>query len=169
MPLSRLQRAQRPLRRAGVRCDNIVLVPASLLPCKRQWQAVANGLPPGSVLVCLTRTNHRQRKVLERVSAHMRQNGHRVMTLSAERIATRTVRLPAYVNGRNPDGSSGQGSRPRRPPCKRCLTPSRTVGRCTSRSAFNKLPTKLQADEHALMSRVTCRATSGDVCYHAAG
>ena len=57
---------------------------------KKEWQAVANGLPHGSVLLCSTRTNHRQCKIQERVSAHIRATGHRVMTLSAERIAARS-------------------------------------------------------------------------------
>jgi hypothetical protein len=63
----------------------VALVPASLLPFKREWQAVANGLPKGSVLQCST-TSARQKKILEQVSAHLKRKGHRVRTLPAERF-----------------------------------------------------------------------------------
>ena len=65
------------------------LVPASLLPYKKEWQAVANGMPNGSVLLCST-TNPKHKKILEQVSVHLKRKGHRVMTLSAERIAARS-------------------------------------------------------------------------------
>jgi hypothetical protein len=61
----------------------VALVPASLLPFKREWQSVANGLPKGSVLLCPT-TNPRQQKILEQVSTHLKSKGHRVRTLPAE-------------------------------------------------------------------------------------
>ena len=83
MQQHRLGRPPRPLRRPGVRHDNIALVPASLLPFKRQWQRVANTMPSGSVLLCST-MNTRQQKILERVSTHMKNKGHLVRTLPAE-------------------------------------------------------------------------------------
>jgi hypothetical protein len=67
----------------------VALVPASLLPFKREWQAVANGLPTGSVLLCPA-TNPRQRKIIEHVSTHLKSKGHRVRTLPAEQIAARS-------------------------------------------------------------------------------
>jgi hypothetical protein len=82
----RIKRPPRALRRPGVRLDNVALVPASLLPYKKEWQAVANGLPSGSVLLCST-GSRRQQTIPEQVSAHLKSKGHRVMTLSAERIA----------------------------------------------------------------------------------
>jgi hypothetical protein len=46
-----------------------------------------------------------------------------------------------WTRGPCPGGTGVPGrARPRRPLCKRCLRPSRAGGRCTSRSAFNKLP-----------------------------
>ena len=65
------------------------LVPASLLPYKKEWQAVANGLPTGSVLVYST-TNPKHKKILAQVSAHLKRKGHRVRTLPAERIPARS-------------------------------------------------------------------------------
>jgi hypothetical protein len=70
-----------------VALDNVAVVPASLLPFKRQWQAVANGLPKGSVLLCST-GNRRQRRILEQVSTHMKHKGHKVQTLAAEDFTT---------------------------------------------------------------------------------
>jgi hypothetical protein len=81
MPQYRIKRAPRALRRPGILLDNVALVPASLLRYKKEWQAVANGLPHGSVLVCST-TNPRQQKILEQVSTHLKSKGHRVTTLS---------------------------------------------------------------------------------------
>jgi hypothetical protein len=79
----------------------VALVPASLLPSKKEWQAVANGMPNGGVLLCST-TNPRHKKILEQVSTHLRRKGHRVQTVPAERMV-------GPRHGRNPDGSSGQG------------------------------------------------------------
>src|SRR5919199_827127 len=50
---------------------------------KKEWQAVANELPTGSVLLCSTRTNPRQRRILAQVSTHLQRKGRRVLTLSA--------------------------------------------------------------------------------------
>ena len=97
----RIKRAPRALRRPGVRLDNVALVPASLLPYKKEWQAVANGLPPGSVLLCST-SSRRQQQVLEKVSIHLKRKGRRVQTLPAERMV-------GLTHSRNPAGSSGQG------------------------------------------------------------
>jgi hypothetical protein len=97
----RIKRVPRALRRPGVRLDNVALVPASLLPYKKEWQAVANGLPHGSVLLCST-TSTRQQQVLERVSDHLKRKGHQVQTLPVERMV-------GSAHRRNPAGSSGQG------------------------------------------------------------
>jgi hypothetical protein len=70
------------LRRATL--DNIVLVPASALPFKAQYQKIANSLPKGSVLLCHSEENIGQQKLLERVSSLFQQRGHRVTMLSTE-------------------------------------------------------------------------------------
>jgi hypothetical protein len=77
-----------PHSRPGVQLDKLALVPASLLPFKRQWQAVANGMPTGSVLLCPT-TNPRQQKILKQVSTHMKNKGRHVRTLPAEAFTGR--------------------------------------------------------------------------------
>jgi hypothetical protein len=81
----RIKRPPRALRRPGVALDNVALVPASLLPFKKAWQAVANGMPHGSVLLCST-TSAKQKKILKQVSTHLQRKGHRVQTLPAERF-----------------------------------------------------------------------------------
>ena len=47
------RRGPRALQRPQVRLDNMALVPAHLLPRKADYQAVANRLPPGDILLVL--------------------------------------------------------------------------------------------------------------------
>jgi hypothetical protein len=71
------------LRGAGVQLDNLALVPANLLPFKGRYQAIANALPRGQVLIILPSTPGPQRKALEKVTTLLEENGHPVTTLSA--------------------------------------------------------------------------------------
>jgi len=82
----RLSNSPKALRRAGVRLDNVALVPANLLPYKREWQAIANGLPHGSVLVCLPTSPGTPRRQLTQVADELRAKGHPVTTVPAERF-----------------------------------------------------------------------------------
>jgi hypothetical protein len=86
MQRSRSSKPPRVLRRPGVLLDNVALVPASLLPFKKEWQPVANRLPSGSVLLC-SMTSARQKKILEQVSAHLKRKRRCVTTLPAQRFA----------------------------------------------------------------------------------
>jgi hypothetical protein len=45
-----------PRRLQQATLDNLVLVPASLLPYKAVWQQLANDQPPGTTLVVLPKT-----------------------------------------------------------------------------------------------------------------
>src|SRR5947209_4304738 len=47
--------------------DNLAIVPASLLPDKSEWQALANALPAGSTLIVLPIKPGAARAALERV------------------------------------------------------------------------------------------------------
>lgn len=76
----------RSLRDRNIRLDNIALVPASLLPCKEQWQAIANTLPKDELLIIVPSTDRPPRKTLETVTALLKAKGHRVTTLPAERF-----------------------------------------------------------------------------------
>lgn len=69
-------RPPRALRKAKL--DNIAIVPASLLPEKARYQAIANGLPQGDVLVILPHAAQLERTVLERTAQLFEAKGHRV-------------------------------------------------------------------------------------------
>jgi hypothetical protein len=75
-------RAPRPLRRPGVSLDNIAIVPASLLPQKATYQAIANRLPKGEVLVVLPQGQGIGRRAIELTVQQFRARGRRVTTLT---------------------------------------------------------------------------------------
>jgi hypothetical protein len=81
----RFTRPPRRLRQAKL--DNVALVPASLLPFKSEWQALANQLPAGAVLVVLPAEGGSPRRILETVTTPLEAKGHRVTTLSAEKYS----------------------------------------------------------------------------------
>jgi hypothetical protein len=70
--------------------DNIVIVPASMLPFKKTLQELINNLPQGAVFLCHTEENTRQRKLLERVEETFRRHGHAVMNLSMGEVYKNT-------------------------------------------------------------------------------
>ena len=74
----------RALRCRGVQLDNLALVPASLLPFKAKWQAIANSLPEGDVLIILPASGTPSRKTLEKATSLLQSKGHRVTALPAE-------------------------------------------------------------------------------------
>lgn len=69
----------RALRRAKL--DNLAIVPASLLPFKAKWQALANSLPVGSAVIVLPSKPGAARATLERVSSQLTARGASVMTI----------------------------------------------------------------------------------------
>ena len=85
--MSRWSRPPRALRRPGVVLDNIALVPASLLPHKARYQALANRLPHGDVLIVLPDRDSPERAVLQSAAARFEAKGHRVTLVPAARIA----------------------------------------------------------------------------------
>ncbi len=68
-------RGPRALRRSQVQLDNITLVPAHLLPRKAEYQAIANELPTGDILVVLPPPDSRERPTMERVAQLFRAKG----------------------------------------------------------------------------------------------
>jgi hypothetical protein len=80
------RRGPHALRRPQVHLDNIALVPAHLLPRKAEYQAVANALPCGDILVVLPSADSRERPTMERVAALFRAKGRRVTVLTEERL-----------------------------------------------------------------------------------
>jgi hypothetical protein len=88
----RLYRILDPVRRFGCppkafrtsRQENLTLVPASLLPFKDQWLALANALPAGDMLVVLPSIRQSSRQTCERVVALLRSEGRRVITFPSD-------------------------------------------------------------------------------------
>jgi predicted DNA-binding WGR domain protein len=74
--------------RGGVRVENLALVPASLLPHKPTYQALANRLPQGAVLVVLPTEEGAERQLLETAAARFRAKGHPVATITADEVLT---------------------------------------------------------------------------------
>ncbi len=77
----------RALRHPQVQLDNIALVPASLLPRKAEYQAIANGLPRGEVLLVLPPAGSPERSTMQRVAQLFRAKGRHVTVLTEERLA----------------------------------------------------------------------------------
>jgi hypothetical protein len=80
----RFSRPPKELRKA--RLDNLVLVPASLLPFKEHYQQLANEQPQGTTLVVLPEETNPQRLALETVVTTLQAKGQRVATLAATQI-----------------------------------------------------------------------------------
>ena len=78
----------------NAKLDNIMLVPASALPFKAEYQKIANSLPKGSVLICHSVRNTVQQKLLERIGALFQQRGHKVKLLSTERMMPEMLFTP---------------------------------------------------------------------------
>lgn len=81
-------RPPHPLRRAGVKVDNLAIVPTGLRPYMKEWQAVANRLPEGGVLIILpASTKKPQRKTLETLRTLLRARGHHLTRFPIERFS----------------------------------------------------------------------------------
>jgi hypothetical protein len=73
-----------PSRHPSRAIRNIALVPACLLPYKDQWQALANTLPAGSILMCLPTHDELHQGMWDDVVRSMRAMGHHVLTIPLE-------------------------------------------------------------------------------------
>ena len=80
----RLTRPPRALLRAKL--DNIAIAPASMLVSKESLKEHVNKLPQGKVLLCHTKENMKQRRVLERVKEVFRRLGYAVTLLPMEQV-----------------------------------------------------------------------------------
>jgi hypothetical protein len=74
------------LRRPQVRLDNLTLVPASLLPRKADYEALADDLPRGEVLLVLPPAGSPERDTMQRVAQLFRAKGRHVTVLTEERL-----------------------------------------------------------------------------------
>ena len=75
-----LSRPPRSFVRSTVYLDNVALLPASLLPFKARWQAIANDLPQGETLVVLPASQKVQR-IARSVASQLRAKGKYVRLL----------------------------------------------------------------------------------------
>ena len=82
---SSYRRGPRALR-PQVELDNIALVPAHLLPRKAEYQAIANALPRGDILLVLPPPDSRERETMQRVAQLFRAKGRHVTVLTEERL-----------------------------------------------------------------------------------
>ena len=76
-----------PLRRA--RLDNLTLVPGDLLPYRTEWQAVANTLPRGAVLIVVPSHNPLQKQTMLTVAKLLSSDGHQVRVIPAADLSRR--------------------------------------------------------------------------------
>jgi hypothetical protein len=83
-----LHRPPQALRRRHVQLDNVALVPASLLPRKATYQALANTLPRGELLIVLPAANTQKQRTLQTVATLWRAKGRRVTTITADQLGT---------------------------------------------------------------------------------
>ncbi len=82
------RRGPRALRRPQVRLDNLTLVPASLLPRKADYEAIANDLPRGEVLLVLPPAGSPERTTMQRIAQLFRAKGRHVTVLTEERLVS---------------------------------------------------------------------------------
>ena len=82
----RFMRPPKAIRRPSVQLDNVALVPGNLPPYKNQYQEIANGLPKGDILIVLPQELS-SRRAFEKTAVQLKNKGHRIATISAERFA----------------------------------------------------------------------------------
>ena len=80
------RRGPRALRRPQVELDTITLVPAHLLPRRAEYQAIANALPRGDILLVLPPADSPERTTMQRVAETFRARGRHVTVLTEERL-----------------------------------------------------------------------------------
>jgi flavorubredoxin len=78
--MTSFDRPPRALRKAKL--DNLVLVPASMLPFKEQYQQLANEQQQGTTVVILPAADSPTRTTLEAIAATHRAKGRQVATVS---------------------------------------------------------------------------------------
>jgi hypothetical protein len=76
-----------PLRRT--RLHNLTLVPGDLLPYRAEWQAVANTLPRGAVLIVVPSHNPLQKQTMLAVAKLLSGDGHQVRVIPAADLSRR--------------------------------------------------------------------------------
>jgi hypothetical protein len=65
----------------------VALVPANLLPYKREYQQLANALPKGSILILLPETDQSIRRTIETVATQLKAKGQPVTAIPVNKLA----------------------------------------------------------------------------------
>jgi hypothetical protein len=78
----RFHRPPRAIKSAKL--DNLLLLPASLLPKMASYRAAANRLPRGQVLIVTPAAKDRKTKILESVATQLESKGRHVTTLTID-------------------------------------------------------------------------------------
>ena len=79
-------RPPRALSRAGVYFDNITLVPASMLPFKREWRQLAGKVSSREVLFIIPEGETPLRRAMRQLVPQLRANGRHVTALPTTRF-----------------------------------------------------------------------------------
>jgi hypothetical protein len=77
-----------PRALSKAKLDNLALVPASLLPYKAEYQAIANQQPFGTTLVVLPAGDSLPRRTLQRVATRLRDTGQPVRIIPSSACAS---------------------------------------------------------------------------------
>jgi hypothetical protein len=70
--------------RCTVRSNNLALVPASMLPFRREWQRIANDLPHGDTLFVIPDQDLPITRSMRSIAELLRQRGHRVTAVQTD-------------------------------------------------------------------------------------
>ena len=84
--MTRLSFSTPPRALKRVRCDNVALVPGSMLPYMEACQASANRLPNGAVLIVLPEKNEAQKHTMLLVAKLLSLEGHQVAVIPAAEL-----------------------------------------------------------------------------------
>lgn len=75
-----------PARLKHARLDNLALLPGSMLSSIERYQALANELPDGGVLIVVPADNPKQKAALLVVAKLLSEQGHQVRVVTAEEL-----------------------------------------------------------------------------------
>ncbi len=76
------------MTRRKVRSDNLTFVPASQLPFKKEWQAIAEGLPHGATLFVVPARETLLKQTMRNIAATSQARGRRVFSVENVRDTT---------------------------------------------------------------------------------
>ncbi len=83
---ARLPHTPAAAHRGSVEMDHVMLMPASLLPFKNEWQAVADGLPDGGVLLVVPLRSAALQRTLAHLVPQLRAQGRHTTIVLEDRF-----------------------------------------------------------------------------------